>query len=49
MKVKIMQDAEKAAGKFRKIMPDFVKIHEPKDENYDIKPETIAAQPRGEQ
>ena len=26
-----MQDNEKAVGKFRKTMPDFVKIHEPKD------------------
>lgn len=44
VKVKIMQDSEKATGKFRKVMPDFVKIHEPKDEIYDIKPDAINAQ-----
>jgi len=27
-------------------MPDTIKIHEPKDEQYDIKPEAIAAQSR---
>lgn len=42
-KVKIMQDSEKLTGKLRKIMPDSVKIHEPKDERYDIKPEVISA------
>lgn len=41
VKVKIMQDSERAVGKYRKVMPDFVKIHEPKEENYDIKPEAI--------
>ena len=46
VKVKIMQDSEIAVGKYRKIMPDFVKIHEPKEENYDIKPDAIAAQQR---
>ena len=46
VKVKIMQDSEKAVGKYRKVMPDYVKIHEPKEENYDIKPDAIAAQTR---
>ena len=49
VKVKIMQDSEIAVGKYRKIMPDFVKILEPKEENYDIKPDTIAAQQREQQ
>jgi small subunit ribosomal protein S3e len=44
VKVKIMMDSERQTGKYRKVMPDFVKIHEPKDESYDIKPDTIAAQ-----
>lgn len=44
VKVKIMQDSERAVGKYRKIMPDYVKIHEPKDEGRnDIVPEAIAA------
>jgi len=38
VKVKIMQDNEKAIGKFRKQMPDYVKIHEPKEEYYDANP-----------
>jgi len=46
VKVKIMQDTEKAVGKYKKIMPDFVKIHEPKDESHDIKPEVISAAQR---
>ena len=41
-----MQDSEKAVGKYRKVMPDYVKIHEPKEENYDIKPDAISAQTR---
>jgi len=43
VKVKIMMDHEKATGKFRKIMPDFVKIHEPKEDRHDEKPEVISA------
>jgi len=43
VKVKIMPDTERVVGKYRKIMPDFVKIHEPKEENYDVKPDAIAA------
>jgi small subunit ribosomal protein S3e len=38
VKVKIMMDHEKATGKYRKIMPDFVKIHEPKDDRVEEKP-----------
>lgn len=41
VRVKIMPDTERVIGKIRKVMPDFVKIHEPKDENNDIKPDTI--------
>ena len=32
VKVKIMMDSEKAMGKYRKFMPDYVKIHEPKED-----------------
>lgn len=46
VKVKIMQDSERAIGKYRKIMPDAVKIHEPKDEVYDVKPDVLSAQAR---
>lgn len=46
VKVKIMQDTEKAVGKYKKIMPDVVKIHEPKDETHDIKPDVLSAAPR---
>ncbi|CDW74162.1 40s ribosomal protein s3 [Stylonychia lemnae] len=43
VKVKILPDSERAVGKYRKIMPDHVKIHEPKEENHDITPSGIAA------
>lgn len=43
VKVKIMMDHERAVGKYRKIMPDFVKINEPKEEYADIKPNTISS------
>jgi small subunit ribosomal protein S3e len=46
VKVKILPDTERAVGKYRKIMPDHVKIHEPKDEVHDITPAGIAAQGR---
>ena len=46
VKVKIMPDTERVIGKYRKVMPDFVKIHEPKEEHYDIKPDAISAQQR---
>lgn len=46
IKVKIMPDTERVIGKYRKIMPDYVKIHEPKEEAYEIKPDAIAAQQR---
>jgi len=43
VKVKIMGDNERATGKYKKIMPDFVKIHEPKDdEHYGQEPKTIS-------
>jgi small subunit ribosomal protein S3e len=44
VKVKIMPDTERVIGKYRKIMPDKVKIHEPKEESYDIRPDAISAQ-----
>ena len=44
VKVKIMQDQERQVGRNKKQMPDFVKVLEPKEENYDIKPDAIAAQ-----
>ena len=37
VKVKIMMDASKAPGKYRKLMPDYVKIHEPKDDREENK------------
>ena len=46
VKVKIMPDTERVVGKYRKVMPDFVKIHEPKEENYDVKPDAIPAHQR---
>jgi hypothetical protein len=33
IKVKIMMNLERKVGKTIKVMPDFVKIHEPKEEN----------------
>lgn len=38
IKIKILMDNEKAPGKHRKIMPDHVKIHEPKDEVHETQP-----------
>jgi small subunit ribosomal protein S3e len=43
VKVKIMQDTERQVGKYKQVMPDAVKIHEPKDEAYDVKPDVISA------
>ena len=44
VKVKIMMDTEKAVGKYRKFMPDYVKIHDPKDEgSQDVEPNAIPA------
>lgn len=40
IKVKIMPDSEKpAVGKYKKIMPDYVKIFDPKDEPVSDKPD----------
>jgi hypothetical protein len=39
-----MQDPDKAVGKYKKVMPDFVKIHEPKEDYAEIKPESRPAQ-----
>lgn len=44
VQVKIMMDNERAVGKYKKVMPDFVKIHEPKEESNDIKPDAISNQ-----
>ena len=42
IKVKIMMTLERKVGKTIKVMPDFVKIHEPKEENLvDIVPNVI--------
>jgi small subunit ribosomal protein S3e len=41
VKVKVMQDNERAVGKYRKAMPDYVKIHDPKDEVYEGGPAVI--------
>lgn len=46
VKVKIMAGTERIVGKYRKVMPDHVKIHEPKEESYDIKPDVHSVQPR---
>ena len=44
IKVKIMMDTEKAMGKYRKFMPDKVKIHEPKEDYQEVEPSAIMAQ-----
>lgn len=50
VKVKILPDTERAVGKYRKIMPDYVKIHEPKDDYKAVTPAGIAAgNPRDQQ
>eukprot|EP00347_Sterkiella_histriomuscorum_P009644 403340419 len=49
VKVKILPDTERAVGKYRKIMPDYVKIHEPKDDHHDITPTGIPAHSRDQQ
>merc|ERR1711934_626636 len=38
LKVKIMMSLERQVGKTTKVMPDFIKIHEPKEDNQDIVP-----------
>ena len=49
LKVKIMMSLERKVGKDTKVMPDFIKIHEPKDDDRDIVPGVLFAQQRGEQ
>ena len=44
IKVKIMMDTEKALGKYRRFMPDHVKIHEPKEDYAEVEPSAIPAQ-----
>ena len=43
VKVKIMPGTSRVIGKYLKVMPDSVKIHEPKEEERDIKPDAIIA------
>lgn len=38
LKVKIMQSVERKVGKNTKVMPDFIKIHDPKEDNQNIVP-----------
>ena len=46
LKVKIMMSLEKKVGKDIKVMPDFIKIHEPKDDDRDLVPGVVHAQAR---
>lgn len=46
VKVKILPDNDRAVGKYKKIMPDHVKIHEPKEDREEITPNGIPAQAR---
>jgi len=48
VKVKIMMAVEKKVGNVTKVMPDFIKILDPKDENNDIVPGVQFAQKREE-
>jgi len=45
LKVKIMQGVEIGHGPTKKVMPDFIKIHEPKEEDANIVPNVISNQP----
>ena len=47
LKVKIMASVEKKMGNDVKVMPDFIKIHEPKDDNNNIVPGVEFAHKRG--
>ena len=46
LKVKIMMAVEKTVGKVTYVLPDFIRIHEPKDDNMDITPGVMFAQAR---
>ena len=46
VKVKIMMAVEKKVNGVTKVMPDFIRIHEPKEENHNIEPTVIVAQAR---
>lgn len=49
LKVKIMMSVERTVGKTTKVMPDYIRINEPKDEiNNDVVPGVIHAQKREE-
>merc|ERR1711874_348458 len=49
LKVKIMQGTEIKIGNKEKVMPDFIQIEEPKDDNDDAQPEVISAQNKDQQ
>ena len=49
LKVKIMMSLERKHGKETQVMPDFIKIHDPKDDDRDIVPGVLFAQQRGDQ
>ena len=49
-KVKIMESLEKKSGNVvTKVMPDYIKIHDPKDDGHNIVPDVVHAQRREEQ
>merc|ERR1719225_1595651 len=49
LKVKIMQGTRIKIGNKEKVMPDFIQIEEPKDDNDDAQPEVISAQNKDQQ
>lgn len=49
VKVKIMMDTERLERNQRKIMPDYVKIQEPKEDYRDVKPDIISYQQNNQQ
>ena len=49
VKVKIMMSVERQVGKVTKVMPDFIRIHDPKDESNDIVPGVVFAQAQQQQ
>ena len=48
IKVQIMMAVERTVGKVTKVMPDFIRIHEPKEDSQDIVPGVHFAQKREE-
>ena len=49
LKVKVMQGTEIGIGANKKVMPDFVKIHEPKDDDNNITPHVVSTQAEQEE